>query len=94
MLVEVYFWIFSQNYYPIHQNDLPSVFGAASSPASTVQTKPPKKKHPATVRCFFHAFFHASRRDRREIPITHRGLRGLRRWRLDANALTKPMGAQ
>ena len=49
------------------------LFGAASSPASTFQTKPPKRKHPATVRCFFHVFFHAWRRERREIPITHRG---------------------
>ena len=73
MLVEVYFWIFSQNYYPIHQNDLPSVWRGGLSPASTFQTKPPKRKHPATVRCFFHAFFHAWRRERREIPITHRG---------------------
>lgn len=72
MLVEVYFWIFSQNYYPIHQNDLPSVWRGFFS-SKHCSNQPPQKKHPATVRCFFHVFFHAWRRERREIPITHCG---------------------
>ena len=50
------------------------LFGAAVFLQQALfKPNPSPKKHPATVRCFFHAFFHAWRRERREIPITHRG---------------------